>query len=163
MSNSQPHSAPKSRKILVAVDVSETSQYALEQALQLINLQTGTIVLLSVEAPISPPSTSPIPGVFGEDALLDWQQGAELMQLEEKRTHAALDRAETLCQQAGISCVQRLELGDPQHIICDVAKQEAVDLIVVGSHGKGRMERLLLGSVSNYVLNHAHCPVLVVR
>jgi nucleotide-binding universal stress UspA family protein len=160
---SNPQSESKSRKILVAVDISESSQQALEQALQLINLQTGTVILLSVETPISPPTASPVPGVFGEDALLDWQQGAELIQLEEKRAHAALERAETLCQQAGISCEKRLELGDPQHIICDVAQQEDVNLVVVGSHNKGIMERLLLGSVSNYVVNHAHCPVLVVR
>jgi nucleotide-binding universal stress UspA family protein len=44
-----------------------------------------------------------------------------------------------------------------------VAEQLGVDAIVVGSHGKGRLKRLVLGSVSEHVVRHAPCPVLVVR
>jgi nucleotide-binding universal stress UspA family protein len=84
--------------------------------------------------------------------------------LEEERAKAALDWAERVCQQAGVpSVVPRLEIGDPKHVICEVAKQEAVDVIVVGSHHKGMVERILTGSVSDYVVHHAECPVLVVH
>jgi nucleotide-binding universal stress UspA family protein len=44
-----------------------------------------------------------------------------------------------------------------------VAEQEQFDAIVVGSHGKGAFKRVLLGSVSEHVMRHAPCPVLVVR
>jgi nucleotide-binding universal stress UspA family protein len=54
-------------------------------------------------------------------------------------------------------------MGDPAAIICHVAGELAVDVIIVGSHGKGFVSRVLLGSVSEYVMRHAPCPVLVVR
>ncbi|RIV20273.1 universal stress protein [Alicyclobacillaceae bacterium I2511] len=53
--------------------------------------------------------------------------------------------------------------GPPTLTICDVANRESVDLIVVGSHGKGAFDRLVLGSVSHGVLNRAKMSVLVVK
>lgn len=53
--------------------------------------------------------------------------------------------------------------GPPTLTICDVANHEGVDLIVVGSHGKGAFDRLVLGSVSHGVLNRAKMSVLVVK
>ena len=58
---------------------------------------------------------------------------------------------------------QRTEMGDPAAMICSVARDLGVDVIVVGSHGKGFLSRVLLGSVSEHVARHAPCPVLVVR
>ncbi|MHB1626753.1 MAG: universal stress protein [Bacilli bacterium] len=54
-------------------------------------------------------------------------------------------------------------VGPPTVTICDVANSEAVDLIVVGSHGKSAFDRLVLGSVSHGVLNRAKMSVLVVK
>ncbi len=53
--------------------------------------------------------------------------------------------------------------GVPANVICDLADKESVDLIIVGSHGKGSVQRALLGSVSQAVVRHATVPVLVVR
>jgi nucleotide-binding universal stress UspA family protein len=53
--------------------------------------------------------------------------------------------------------------GVPAEVICDLAAKEDVDLIVVGSHGKGAVRRALLGSVSQAVVHQATKPVLVVR
>jgi nucleotide-binding universal stress UspA family protein len=47
--------------------------------------------------------------------------------------------------------------------VCRVAEELHVDVIVVGSHGRGAIERILLGSVSEQIVRHAPCPVLVVR
>ena len=57
----------------------------------------------------------------------------------------------------------RVEAGDAGPMLVWVAEQVGVDAIVVGSHGKGRLKRLVLGSVSEHVVHHAPCPVLVVR
>lgn len=57
----------------------------------------------------------------------------------------------------------RIEAGDAGPMLVWVAEQEGFDVIVVGSHGKGRLKRLVLGSVSEHVVHHAPCPVLVVR
>ncbi len=151
-------------KILIAVDNTETGHQTLGQALRLLNLQAATVLLLSVEQPIVTPPTSNMPGFFSDSPELSWQNEVEMANLEEERAKTTLDWAEEACQQAGVQfVVPRLEIGDPKHVICDVAKQEAVDLIVIGSHSKGMVERILMGSTSDYVLHHAVSPVLVVR
>jgi nucleotide-binding universal stress UspA family protein len=53
--------------------------------------------------------------------------------------------------------------GDPAESIVDAARSEGADVIVVGSHGRGALGRALIGSVSDQVVRHAPCPVLVVR
>jgi nucleotide-binding universal stress UspA family protein len=53
--------------------------------------------------------------------------------------------------------------GDAGESIVDVAEAESVDLIVVGTHERGAVGRLFLGSVSDHVVRHARCPVMVVR
>ena len=53
--------------------------------------------------------------------------------------------------------------GSPDSRIVETAEETGADMIVIGSHGYKRWERLLLGSVSNSVVHHAHCSVMVVR
>ncbi|CAH2066121.1 unnamed protein product [Thlaspi arvense] len=55
-----------------------------------------------------------------------------------------------------------MESGNPKEAICDAVEKLGVDLLIVGSNGKGALERTFLGSVSNYCVNKAKCPVLVV-
>lgn len=151
--------------ILVAIDGSEASRDALHQATQLLHLRenvtSNRILLLSVQQPI-PPLAASGPGVLADeiDAIA---QETDLTQLAEQRTQAALQGAMDFCQQGSLTFTPRFEFGDPKTMICEVAKQEAIDLIIIGSHGYGRVERLLLGSVSDYVVHHAPCPVLVIR
>jgi len=56
-----------------------------------------------------------------------------------------------------------LESGKPVSKMIEVAKNWSADLIVMGSHGRGKIHGLFLGSVSQEVLHHAPCPVLVIR
>jgi nucleotide-binding universal stress UspA family protein len=56
-----------------------------------------------------------------------------------------------------------LEIGDPVTVILDLAKELNADMIVLGTHGKRGLERLLLGSVAEQVLRKAPCPVLTVK
>lgn len=56
-----------------------------------------------------------------------------------------------------------VELGDPAQRICDVAAEEGVDLVIMGSRDRSLLERIFSPSVSSYVVSHAPCPVLVVR
>lgn len=57
----------------------------------------------------------------------------------------------------------RVEIGNPGEVICDVAEELQSDLIVMGSRGFGTFRSMLVGSVSHYVLQQAHCPVLIVK
>lgn len=54
-------------------------------------------------------------------------------------------------------------IGHAASMICEVAKEEDVDLVILGSHGRGAIDSMLLGSVAHGVLNRVHVPVLVVR
>jgi universal stress protein A len=57
----------------------------------------------------------------------------------------------------------RLVTGDPAEAVVQLAEQEAVDLIVLGSHGRKGLSRLLMGSVAEVIVRKAHCPVLVYK
>jgi nucleotide-binding universal stress UspA family protein len=64
---------------------------------------------------------------------------------------------------AGVRVIFLIWEGDPGESIVEAARSEQVDLVVVGSHGRGSVGRFFIGSVSEYVVRHAYCPVLVVR
>jgi nucleotide-binding universal stress UspA family protein len=91
---------------------------------------------------------------------LDPAVTAETEQLAEGEGQAAVDATATAI---GAQADGRVVHGDAGTVICQVARDEAFDLIVVGSHGAGVLKRVLVGSVSHHVLHHATCPVLVVR
>ncbi|NBC65912.1 MAG: universal stress protein, partial [Bacteroidetes bacterium] len=63
----------------------------------------------------------------------------------------------------GIQADYEYAVGEPGKLICQLAKQHEVDLIIVGRRGRRGMSEILLGSVSNYVIHHAPCHVLVVQ
>lgn len=62
-----------------------------------------------------------------------------------------------------LSINTRILVGSPESRIVETAEELKTDVIIVGSHGYNRWERLLLGSVSNSVVHHAHCSVFIVR
>jgi nucleotide-binding universal stress UspA family protein len=64
---------------------------------------------------------------------------------------------------ANANVTKRIEVGDVAQTVVRVAEDLGVDAIVVASHGRTGLERLFLGSVSEHIVRHAHCPVLVVR
>jgi len=64
---------------------------------------------------------------------------------------------------ASIAVEHRLEDGDPDKEICRVVQESHADLIVMGTHGRTGLSRLLMGSVAEQVMRQAECPVLTVR
>ena len=64
---------------------------------------------------------------------------------------------------AGINISSDVLFGSPDSRIVETAEESGADLILIGSHGYNRWERLLLGSISDSVVHHAHCSVLIVR
>jgi nucleotide-binding universal stress UspA family protein len=149
-------------KILVAVDGSKASDRAIAKALSLAVPTQSEVVLLTVVEPLS----SYLPEVMMPTG--DWVglRGFPDIELEKKILIAGetnLQRALETCKAADIECMTRLETGLPRDAICRVAKEEEPDFLVVGSRGLGSVERLMLGSVSDYVVHHSSCAVIVVR
>jgi nucleotide-binding universal stress UspA family protein len=149
-------------KLLVAIDGSKASDRALEKALSLAVPTQAQVVLLSVVEPLS----NHIPEVMMPTG--DWVglRGFPDIEFEKKILAAAqnnLQKAESACKSVNIDYQIRLETGQPRDLICLVAMEEEPDFLVMGSRGLGSLERLMLGSVSDYVIHHCSCATIVVR
>ncbi len=92
-----------------------------------------------------------------------WSAIHELDRLERGRLEQAAQGASDTLRSAGVVISEMVLAGDPREVIISEADRWSSDSIFIGARGLGRMERLLLGSVSSYVVNHAHCTVEVVR
>lgn len=88
----------------------------------------------------------------------------ELEALEERaEVKGANEELARLVRLLDVPAETRVEIGEPGVTICDVATEVGADVVILGSHGHGWLQRVLLGSVSHYVLHHAPCPVVVMR
>ncbi|HXV19359.1 MAG TPA: universal stress protein [Desulfuromonadales bacterium] len=63
---------------------------------------------------------------------------------------------------AGVACTGRLEFGSPRETICRIANEERFDLVILGRRESGEIRDVLFGAVSNHVLHHVRCPVLLI-
>lgn len=143
------------KKILVTVDGSEHADHALDFALDLANRSSAKILLLTVV----PPVFLPLPSldVIKSQAITD--ASAEM----ERVFQAALNKAEERTKKrTSLPLFTRLEHGNPDEVIIQVAEEGSFDLIVLGSRGLGR-GAYALGSVSSRVAETAKCPVLIVK
>jgi hypothetical protein len=59
--------------------------------------------------------------------------------------------------------IGKAELGQPRSVICDQVEAEQANMVIVGERGLGAVQRMLLGSVSDYVMKHAKCDVLIAK
>jgi nucleotide-binding universal stress UspA family protein len=76
---------------------------------------------------------------------------------------AALEKARDLLNDAGQQCEHHIGVGEAAHTILEYAGETQSDLIIMGTHGRGAIRDIVLGSVASRVLHEAHFPVLLVR
>jgi len=145
------------RQILVPVDFSEPSRAALDYAATLARAFGATLDVLHVwETPSFAPRGSDVVSVGAGELSLD--------DLIRRNAGEALDAFVEEARKRGIGVrAARAERGLAAHAIVDAAKIGNYDLIVIGTHGRTGLPRVLLGSVAENVVRHAHCPVLSVR
>ena len=138
------------RKILVPIDGSPHARYSLNQAVCLAQNQgpDTRVTLIHVGSFAT----------FSELAL-----EADLARWLEDEGQALLRHAEEAFVGTTVLHDGVFRTGDPAEVICQVAAEGAYDLVVIGTRGRGLFTELLLGSVSHKVIQHAPCPVLVVR
>jgi nucleotide-binding universal stress UspA family protein len=148
-------------RILLAIDGSEEATLAAQTAIDLAN-KTGS-ELHVVCATILPPYAFALYEGYAEG----FDAGAYLQDETEEHTRRGqglLDEQVRKIEAAGGSVAQaHLREGRPEAEITALAEEIGAGLIVVGSRGLGGLRRALLGSVSDSVVRHAHCPVMVVR
>jgi nucleotide-binding universal stress UspA family protein len=141
------------QKILVPVDFSPYSTFALRSAADIACRFSGSVTILHVH--------DPMPYAFpGDLQPFSQEQQGQLRAEIEKELAALRVRAET----GGASSVETLVVeGSPADEISRCAERGAFDLIVIGTHGRRGVQRMLLGSVAERVARLAQCPVLTVR
>jgi nucleotide-binding universal stress UspA family protein len=142
-------------KVLIPIDESDHSRAAIDQALA-TPWPAGTKfrVLSVARTPVTLSTEMYAPGLSYDD---------EVMKAEVEFRSRLADQAVTRLRDAGYEATAEVLTGDPRLEITDVARREGIDQIIVGSHGRTGLQRLLLGSVAAYVVSHAPCSVLVVK
>jgi nucleotide-binding universal stress UspA family protein len=140
-------------RILVPVDFSKHSERAVRVAAELARRYGGALEIIHVYDPVA----YALPGDY---SLFTAQQLDALCAEFERRLAAMKD----LARASGVSQVKtHLRRGPCATSICELAREGAFDLIVMGTHGRSGLSRLLLGSVAERVLRSAPCPVLTVK
>jgi nucleotide-binding universal stress UspA family protein len=143
------------RHFLIPTDGSELAERGVSQGLALAkSLGAKVSVIFAVEP-------------FGElvkfsQSALAAQELAKYVEWRKEQATSTLERAKNAAKDAGVSCETiQVESGHPHQAIIAAAKDKGCDLIVMSSHGRSGLSKLLIGSVTNKVLTLAETPVLV--
>ena len=136
------------RAILHATDMSDCSKYAYQLACAIARDYNAKLILVNVV-----PFQSPM---MGTEGIVAPPPVVDTNQLREELTKLA---KESGIPHAGIVLAD----GDPAEEILRVAKENKCDVIVLGTHGRRGIGRLVMGSVAEQVLRRADCPVLTVK
>lgn len=139
------------RRILLPVDFSEASKPAMECAINLARHDGAEVALLHVFQEVMPPSFYAAGGAFQWDPDL------------KDRCKASMNDLLSDYPLEGLRIKKLVREGKTCKTIVDVAEEEEVDLIVMGTHGLSGLPHIFLGSVAERVLRRADCPVLTVR
>jgi nucleotide-binding universal stress UspA family protein len=142
--------------VLIATDGSQLSISAARQGCALL-ARADHVTLLSVMTEGDPGDDAG--GIEGSVLSPAEQKAAWEAELADARNELAA----TAAAMSPAHLKQVVEVGDAADVICRVADRLHVDVVIVGSHGRTGLGRLFLGSVSEHVVRHAPCPVLVVR
>jgi nucleotide-binding universal stress UspA family protein len=135
------------RNILFATDFSPAAMRAIPVAKAIARNYDSSIVALHVRGPVVNPMTPPT---------------AWPMVLQAEKQKDELRRGELLSYFAGIPAAARIEEGDILSHLEEAIKNDNVDLVVVGTHGRTGFGKLILGSIAEEILRTVHCPVLTV-
>ena len=140
-------------KVVIGVDSSTFSDDAIDYVVNSPWPVGTTFVVVSAVAPI----------FLGPGEVAAPQSITELNQEQERYHREIAQGAARRLSVAGLKAIARVIHGDPRTVLEEIARSEEADMVVVGSHGRSGIKKLLLGSVAAHVIAHAPCPVLVVR
>jgi nucleotide-binding universal stress UspA family protein len=136
------------KRILIGVDGSKYSLDAVKATAKLAAERGIEAVTLINVIPIAVSEMGPFPVAAPPEDIEAWE---------------IFEQPKAVLKEAGVEARLLLREGDPAYEIIQVAKIEGYDLIVVGHRGLSPIKAFLLGSVSNRIVEHAPCSVLVVR
>lgn len=153
------------KKILVPLDGSEHSLRALDVAIQIAKKFGAKITLIHVYSVSVRPAMMPEPtpmSTFGIPVMTP-AEVSSIIEATRKAGSRILEEGEQRVKAENVEVEARLEEGHAVQEIVRVSKEGNYDLIVIGARGISKLREILLGSVSDAVIHHAACPVLVVK
>jgi nucleotide-binding universal stress UspA family protein len=141
--------------VLIGTDGSDLSVAAARRGVTLLD-HPDWVTLLTVLTELPGDDAGGIEG-----SVFSAEEQEQMWREENAEAAEELDRTAAALSVPHVE--RRVDVGDVASVICSVADELSVDAIVVGSHARGTLGRLFLGSVSEHVVRHAPCPVVVVR
>ena len=142
-------------KILVAIDDSPFSERAVDFVKRMAWNDATEVTVLSVARSPLILSTEIYASALSYDD--------DLMKQEAERHQATADRAASQIRETHPRTTSQILFGDPRIEIVAAASKMKADLVVVGSHGRSGLAKLVMGSVASYVATHAPCSVMIVK
>jgi nucleotide-binding universal stress UspA family protein len=155
MPTTDRNKVPEVRQILFPTDFSGWANYALPYAAAIAHATGAAILCLHVVEPIVP--------AVGYTGLAEPMPIADIADQLEDSAERELPKLAECEECAGLNVEDLIVHGDPAAEIVRVADERKVDLIVISSHGRTGLGRIIFGSTAEAVVRHAHCPVLVVK
>ncbi|MHB8156327.1 MAG: universal stress protein [Desulfocucumaceae bacterium] len=143
------------KKILVPMDGSVRANLAAEHAIELAKSNKAEVLLLHVI-----PALPPYVNTYSDRLGGAYQQIHDELQATGEEI---MEKAKKDFGKSGVTIEVKIVWGNPAMEICREAKEERVDVIIMGNRGLGEIKGYLMGSVSNRVVRHASCPVMIVR
>lgn len=145
----------KIRSILLPTDFSECANYALSYASEFAREAKAAIICVHVIEPVVP--------TVGYSGVTEPLPMADISEQLEESAERELPKIAQHEECTGLAVEEVIVHGDAASEIVRVARERQVDLIVISSHGRTGLGRILFGSTAEQVVRHAPCPVLVVK
>lgn len=140
-------------RILCPVDFSEESTHALRYAGELAaHFGAEIIVVHAVEPLPYPVEFGPLPALLTDAEPMLLKRAKEQLEALRSKELGSLPKSYAV-----------VEIGIPEHAICEAATRERCDLVVLSTHGRSGLSHLLIGSVAERVVRLAPCPVLTIK
>lgn len=141
------------KNILVPFDLSSSSTAAFKVALDVAQKYDSKITLITC-----------VEGDAWHHKFYDARADTQLLKAQSKVAKKYMEKLETMASKVGVDIkLQILKSDSVSKDIATFAKSRKMDLIVMGSHGRKGLDKLILGSVANGVLQRATCPVLLIK